>query len=384
MAIEGPLKELGIHDVFQLLDLNRKTGVLRVTSELRHNQGTVWFENGTVIYAEIRNNPHPLGELLVRARKINESDLDRARSMQEQGDERQIGDLLIAIGAIKAVDLERQVRFQIEEVIFEMMSWREGYFSFVEQPVDSLNGRPTTQVRIEALLMEGARRIDEWSRMERKIPHVGVVPTLAAATDDAEGQLDLLPAEWEVLASIDGTRDIRAIASSLARSEFDVAKTIFGLEAAGAVSIVTRASGQRMGIDEERDADGLLALAHDALDANDLEGARSVIETALESYPHDARLFVELGRIQLAGDRDAEAEETLRRALRLDAQLADAHRLLGNALVRQGRFEEASGWWDRWLKLSAEHGGSPEDIRAVERAAEAAKLLERVVRRERG
>jgi hypothetical protein len=53
-------------------------------------------------------------------------------------------------------------------------------------------------------------------------------------------------------------------------------------------------------------------------------------------------------------------------------------------LVRQGRFEEASGWWDRWLKLSAEHGGSPEDIRAVERAAEAAKLLERVVRRERG
>ena len=31
MAIEGPLRELGIHDVFQLLDLNRKTGVLRVT-----------------------------------------------------------------------------------------------------------------------------------------------------------------------------------------------------------------------------------------------------------------------------------------------------------------------------------------------------------------
>ena len=35
MAIEGPLKELNIHDVFQLLDLGRKTGVLCVTSELR-------------------------------------------------------------------------------------------------------------------------------------------------------------------------------------------------------------------------------------------------------------------------------------------------------------------------------------------------------------
>jgi hypothetical protein len=43
MAIEGPLRELGIHDVFQLLDLSRKTGVLRVTSELRHNAGTIYF-----------------------------------------------------------------------------------------------------------------------------------------------------------------------------------------------------------------------------------------------------------------------------------------------------------------------------------------------------
>ena len=32
MPIEGPLRELGIHDVFQLLDLARKTGVLKVTS----------------------------------------------------------------------------------------------------------------------------------------------------------------------------------------------------------------------------------------------------------------------------------------------------------------------------------------------------------------
>jgi len=48
MAIEGPLKELGIHDVFQLLDVSRKTGVLRITSKIRHNQGTVYFDGGAV------------------------------------------------------------------------------------------------------------------------------------------------------------------------------------------------------------------------------------------------------------------------------------------------------------------------------------------------
>ena len=46
MAIEGPLRELGIHDVFQLLDLSRKTGVLSVASELRDDEGVVYFDAG--------------------------------------------------------------------------------------------------------------------------------------------------------------------------------------------------------------------------------------------------------------------------------------------------------------------------------------------------
>src|SRR2546422_6633730 len=131
MAIEGPLRELGIHDGFQLLDLSRKTGVLRVTSDLRHNAGTVYFDGGTIIFAEIRSNPHPLGALLLRTGKITEADLERGRDMQQrQGDKRRIGEILVALGAITPRELERQVRFQIEEVVFEMMSWREGYFSF--------------------------------------------------------------------------------------------------------------------------------------------------------------------------------------------------------------------------------------------------------------
>src|SRR5260370_7947774 len=91
MAIEGPLRELGIHDVFQLLDLSRKTGVLRVTSELRHNAGTIYFEDGTIIFAEIRSNPHPLGALLLPTGKIPEAALERAPRMQHpHGDNRRL------------------------------------------------------------------------------------------------------------------------------------------------------------------------------------------------------------------------------------------------------------------------------------------------------
>src|SRR6266550_3299068 len=208
MPIEGPLRELGIHDVFQLLDLSRKTGVLRVTSELRHNAGTISFEGGAIIFAEIRSNPHPLGALLLRTGKITEADLERA------------------------------VRFQIEEVVFEVMGWREGYFSFSEGSPSELPTDATVRIPTEALLMEGARRIDEWSRIEGRIPHLGVVPMLAPPQEASEGELDLLPPEWEMLAMVDGQRDLRTIASELGRSDFEVAKTLFGLESAGLVALV--------------------------------------------------------------------------------------------------------------------------------------------------
>src|SRR6266702_2756794 len=167
MAIEGPLRELGIHDVFQLLDLSRKTGVLRVNSELRHNAGTLYFEAGAIIFAEIRSNPHPLGAALLRAGKITEADLDRARDMQERlGDKRRLGEILVSLGAITAREMQRQVRFQIEEVAFEIMSWQEGYFSFSEGELTDTPADALVSIPVEALMMEGARRIDEWSRIE--------------------------------------------------------------------------------------------------------------------------------------------------------------------------------------------------------------------------
>ena len=95
MPIEGPLRELGIHDVFQLLDLSRKTGALSVVSALRDNQGTVFFDGGAVVFASIRSNPHRLGDMLVRAGKISEADLDRARAAQQKGDTRRLGEILL-------------------------------------------------------------------------------------------------------------------------------------------------------------------------------------------------------------------------------------------------------------------------------------------------
>jgi hypothetical protein len=379
MAIEGPLKELGIHDVFQLLDVSRKTGVLRITSRIRHNQGTVYFDGGAVVYADIQSNPHRLGDLLVRSGKIGDADLSRAQEMQQRGDRRRLGEILVDIGSITARELERQVRQQVEEVVFEMMSWREGYFSFVEGPLPAVGGDSTLRLPTEALLMEGARRIDEWSRIESKIPHLDVVPALPPAEQATDGMLDLLPSEWAVLAAIDGERSIRTIAAELGQSEFEVAKIMFGLSSAGTVTLKERRriSGD---LTQTRDVGELVRKGADALAAMDLDGARAAAQAALERNPQDPAAHLLLGRIALVARREVEAEEHLRRVLKLDAGLSDAHRLLGDALALMGRFAEAVESWQRWLKLGAQSPNGAAEVDRVQEAVHAAQTLDLLLR----
>ncbi|HET8771397.1 MAG TPA: DUF4388 domain-containing protein [Gemmatimonadaceae bacterium] len=237
MAIEGPLRELGIHDVFQLLDLSRKTGTLHVVSELRDNEGTVLFENGKIISGSIKSNPHRIGDLLVRSGRLTDADMAQAREAQELGDGRRLGEILVALGLVTPKEIERQMRLQIEAVVFELMSWREGFFRFEEGHAEDLLRDASVPISTESLLMEGARRIDEWSRIADRVPNLSVVPELSPADADHPALLDLLPQEWQVLSMIDASHDLRAIARDLAMSEFEVARIVYGLVSTGVVSL---------------------------------------------------------------------------------------------------------------------------------------------------
>lgn len=241
MPIEGPLKELGIHDVFQLLDLSRKSGVLRVSSEERDNEGAVYFDSGAVVAATMKSNPHLLGTLLEKSGKVTGDDLMRATSMQRAGDKRRVGEILVANGAVAARDIDRYMRQQIETVVFDLMSWSEGLFSFVEEPPRPVRKDTAVRVSTESLLMEGARRIDEWSRMMDRIPDGTVVPRLAPLGQGPPSFIDLRPREWEVLSMVDGTANLRHVALELAMSEFDVARIIYGMLATGLVELAGRA-----------------------------------------------------------------------------------------------------------------------------------------------
>jgi hypothetical protein len=340
MPIEGPLRELDIHDVFQLLDLSRKTGVLRVVSELRDDEGVVFFNNGRVVQATARRSAFAIETMLLQSGRITEADLAQARGRQTNGRAGvALVELLIEMGAVPAKEVERQLRSQIQTVVFELMSWREGFFSFEERPRSEI---PETRISVstESLLMEGARRIDEWSRIADTIPNVGVVPQLAPVTNDHEGPaLDLLPHEWQVLSMIDGVRDVREIATLLGRDEFEIAKVAYGLARTGVIAARTPSVGD------------------------------SVVEDdATTKRIAAARAFTQ------AGDHAAAAEE-LRRAAQEDPVTPRVHLELAFALARVGELAAACASWDHFLRLAP----NDRDAGRARAAMEAAQQLENLI-----
>ncbi len=374
MAIQGPLRELGIHDVFQLLDLGRKTGVLRITSELRQNEGTIWVHNAAVVAAAIRSNPHPLGTALLRAGKIHQEDLTRARAMQEAGDSRRLGEILVSIGAISPRDVERQARAQIEEVVFTVLGWSEGHFVFEDVPPEDIPQEAGIRISTESLLLEAARRIDEWSRIQGKVPHLGVVPRLAPPPRQLDpGSLTLLPGEWRLLARVDGRHDIRTIAGMLGESDFDVARTLFGLASAGVILLSDPTAESSAA--SRQDPAAMLQQGEEHLRLGDAESARFMAGTVISSFPDMVEGYLLLGRAWLVQQGYAEAREALREATRRSPEVPQAWRLLGFACVGTARFDEAVAAWEQWSSLGIAESAERQHQPAILHHLEAARSL---------
>ncbi len=316
MAIEGLLKELNIQDVLQLLSLANKTGVLSVRSDTQHDEAVIHFSKGEIVSAARGQSNRRLGQLLQRAGKLTPGVLHAALDIQRSEPDRRLAEILLEMGAVPRDELERQLRFQMEETLYELMGWHEGGFTFEERTEIAALG-VIAPVRVESLLIEGARRSDEWTRFEAKVPGPESVPVLAPPVAVNTKPVELRTEEWEVLAEIDGERDIRQLAADLVRSAFDVAKTVFGLVNAGIVQV------------------------------------------------HDNN------------SRMRAATDAFSRAVGLDPQSPDAHFQLGLTALRTGDLERAGKAWETYLRLS----GNGERRQLVMNALSAVKTLMTVMHR---
>ena len=208
MAIEGSLADVSLADICQLLSLGRKTGCLTVTD--RSNFGYIFFGEGRVVYASVLNRPDRLGEILVKNGVIQPEDF--SRSMEEQGKEGQkrLGDILVGFGALAFEELQKWVTLQVEEAVYHLFSWNQGTFHFNPNERPDEDQVLLVTLSADGLLLEGARRVDEWSQIETVVHSLDLIFKVGRDPQEAQG-LELSGNQKKLFPLLDGTRTVREL-----------------------------------------------------------------------------------------------------------------------------------------------------------------------------
>ena len=176
MSLQGSLSELPLPDVIQLVSVSGKTGEFEIHGE--HDIGRIYLRDGQIVDA--------------------------------------------VVGRLRG-----------DSAVYEMAIWSQGTFSFTQ-------GKESDQTTIHlsnaTLMMEAARRLDEWRVLSRKIPSLDLVPYFTSREKGAD-QVTLSPQEWILVTRIDGEHTIEEIANQLKWAPFDVSKLLFGMITTGLVAL---------------------------------------------------------------------------------------------------------------------------------------------------
>lgn len=218
MTFQGSLKELHLPDVIQLISVSAKSGAFELSNEAE--KGVIYLDEGRIVHASVG-------------------------------------------------------RLEGDEAIYTLATWNEGFFRFVPGEVSVAR---TITKNNTSLLMEAARRMDEWRILSKRIPSLDHVPRFQVP-EGKRGQINLNTREWMVLSKIDGKTSISSIAELVKMTAFDVAKLLYGLVTMGLIVMDEPASS---GDEEEGAAPKTGEVGGDLPDAEILKGLRGLLKKLRE------------------------------------------------------------------------------------------------------
>ncbi len=246
MALKGTLKDFSLADIFQLIAIQKKTGILLLKRD-DDDEVEIKFLDGMIVGAESKKGKADLllGKLLVRIGAITQDELEVALEVQKSTMKR-LGQILIEKNFISKEDLKEALKKRVLEIVYGLFRWRRGSYDFkplTNVDYDRENFEPLST---ESVLMEGLRMIDEWPVIERRLnkPEVvykktGKIPEKKEREVDAflvenefleDNSTSSLPYEMEyVLGLVDGMSSLKEIVQKSKLIEFYTYRALFDL-----------------------------------------------------------------------------------------------------------------------------------------------------------
>jgi len=227
-SLAGELRVVPLAEILQLLDHQEQSGVLSITRDATRID--VYFRRGRIDQAlgvgvadDLR-----LGRYIVDGELMSRERFDAFVAARGRG--RLLGDDLIAGGHLSPIDRKAALVRQTSELVYEALRWRHGWFRFAAgSPPPAPVAEAALELDVEALLMEGFRRVDEWHLIERAIDDFELV---FLRNEDAVAQMGrgrLTRDELTVLELVNGKNSVKEIVRKSRMGSFEVSKMLYRL-----------------------------------------------------------------------------------------------------------------------------------------------------------
>ena len=353
MGFKGNVESFNLADVFQNLASNQQTGTLRVYAN-NGEEKNVFFQNGQVRHLSRGSNANLVsGEVFLARGLVARPALESANERQKESG-RAIGACLIDLGHINQEQLEEVTRHQIEEEIFDLFSWDHANFEFTDgtpQSLTTTGAVPTNGLAlpISHLIMEAARRVDEWERLRKQIPQYKEIYSMDVAVRRAieSGEMEMDPVEKRVASLIDGARDADDLIEDSALFKFEVVNALAGFIQS---SLIRSAAVEELRLAEEdcgrqnlprrriKVLERILALG-----GENPKVRRDLAEILARSGETERACihFSVLADVEIQAGREDNAIELYKRILSISPRHVKAHEQLAAIQLKRGKKREA-------------------------------------------
>lgn len=296
MPIEGPIKELGLFEIFQLISLAEKRGVLKIMSEEIVEFCILYFDKGKLISIDFpeRLKKEVCKRGFLSKREASEIANDKFLEYLIEND-------LVPVTAFKTLFKKIAV-----DVLYSLFFIKNGNFSFRETDFD-IPEYLVLNMKIENIILEAARRIDEISKMETVLPNEDIVLEVSEDLIEKE-QIDLSPMDWKLLSLINGNLTIGDLVRKIG-DKFAVMKSLYGMTMTG---IITE---KKFPVDNivEEDEEPITTISDKMKELsvlwknNNYSKGLEKLAKLKEFYPEDSRVIYNMGYFYLADGKIKEA-----------------------------------------------------------------------------
>ncbi len=239
IPLKGDLKDQSLPSILVHLNSIRATGTLRVRTGAFEKR--MYLIEGNAIFASSTYEDDRLGEMLLKAGKINLDQYNRSVEMLKKTGKRQ-GAILVELGYLTPKDLFWGVKYQVQEIICSLFQLESGQYEFIsgEVPEDEVI---TLKISMGKLIFEGVRRINNWTRIKREMPDMKQRLRLSSDPRRLFQEIDFGSDEKEILSLTNGKRTIEEILNTFSKGSFPALKSLYILYSIGILELAEEENG---------------------------------------------------------------------------------------------------------------------------------------------